>query len=156
MKVRRARVEDIPRLIDLLYQVHLVHSAGRPDIFKRGSKKYGEEELRAILSNEKTPVLVAVDGDGLVLGYSFAVLEEIRGDGSLVDRKSLYIDDICVDEAARGKHVGSLLYEQTLALARREGCYHVTLNVWALNEGAQRFYEKCGMTPLKTTMEKIL
>ena len=156
MTVRQAEERDIPRLIELLYQVHLVHSTGRPDIFKRGSKKYGEDELRSILADEKTPVLVAVDETDRVLGYSFAVLEEVLDDPSLVDRKSLYIDDICVDECERGKHIGTLLYEETLALARREGCYHVTLNVWALNEGAQRFYERCGMRPLKTTMETIL
>ena len=156
MKVRGACERDIPRLIDLLYQVHLVHSTGRPDIFKRGSKKYTEDELTAILRDEKMPVLVAVDENDRVCGYAFSVLEEVKDDASLTDRKSLYIDDICVDESERGKHIGKTLYEAVLALARERGCYHVTLNVWNLNEGAMRFYEKCGMKPLKVTMEQIL
>lgn len=156
MNVRQAEERDIPRLIALLYQVHSVHSAGRPDIFRRGSKKYTEEELFAILSSESTPVLVCTDECDNILGYSFCVLEEVKDNASLVDRQSLYIDDICVDEGARGKHVGKTLYEASLALAREKGCYHVTLNVWNLNEGAMRFYEKCGMKPLKVTMEQIL
>lgn len=155
MNIRRASAGDIPRVIELLYQVHLVHSTGRPDIFRRGSKKYNEEQLASIFLDEKTPVLVAEE-NGRVEGYAFCVLEKVENDPSLEDRKSLYIDDICVDEAARGRHIGSLLYEAVLALARECGCYHVTLNVWNLNEGAMRFYEKCGMTPLKVTMEKIL
>ena len=155
MLIRRANAGDIPALITLLYQVHLVHSEGRPDIFRRGSKKYTEEELLSILGDESTPVLVA-ERDGAVLGYAFCVLERIEGSLSLCDRKSLYIDDICVDKEARGGGIGRALYEAVLSLARREGCYHVTLNVWNLNEGAMRFYEKCGMDPLKVTMEKIL
>lgn len=156
MNVRRAEEKDIPRLIALLYQVHAVHSEGRPDIFRRGSKKYTEEELSYILKNPKTPVLVCTDEGDTVLGYAFCVLEEVKDDASLLDRRSLYIDDICVDEEQRGKRIGSTLYEATLALAREEDCYHVTLNVWKLNEGAMRFYERCGMTALKVTMEKIL
>lgn len=154
MKIRKAEEADIPSLIRLLYQVHAVHSEGRPDIFKRGSKKYTEEELFEILENEKTPVLVCDDGE--VLGYAFCVLEEVKDSASLLDRKSLYIDDICVDEGQRGKHIGKTLYEAVLELAKEKDCYHVTLNVWNLNAGAMRFYEALGMTPLKVTMEKIL
>ena len=107
-----------------------------------------------ILKNEKTPVLVYDDGG--IKGYAFCVLEEQRDSDSLAERKSLYIDDVCVDEKERGKHIGKTLYEAVLALAREKDCYHVTLNVWTLNEGAMRFYEALGMTPLKVTMEKIL
>ncbi len=156
MTVRRARESDIPRIGELLLQVHAVHAEKRPDIFRRGSRKYTDGELLSILKNEKMPVFVAVDETDSALGYAFCVLEEIRDDGSLCDRKSLYIDDICVDEARRGGGIGSLLYNHVLAFAREEGCYHVTLNVWTLNEGAMRFYEKCGMTPLKTVMEQKL
>ncbi len=156
MTVRRAKEDDILRIGKLLLQVHAVHAEKRPDIFRRGCRKYTDEALVSILGNEKTPVFVAVDEKDTVWGYAFCVLEEISGDGSLCDRKSLYIDDICVDEAQRGKKIGTLLYNRVLDFAREEGCYHVTLNVWCLNEGAMRFYEKCGMTPLKTVMEQKL
>jgi GNAT superfamily N-acetyltransferase len=61
-----------------------------------------------------------------------------------------------VDEQMRGKGVGTLLYEHVLSEAKANDCYHVTLNVWCLNESAMRFYEKCGLSPLKITMEQIL
>ena len=70
--------------------------------------------------------------------------------------KSLYIDDLCVDEAMRGRHIGRALYEHVVSEAKKSGCYHITLNVWSLNEKAQRFYEKCGLKPLKTVMEQVL
>ena len=48
------------------------------------------------------------------------------------------------------------LYEYVLNYAKTQHYYHVTLNVWCLNESAMKFYEKCGMTPLKIMMEQIL
>jgi ribosomal protein S18 acetylase RimI-like enzyme len=70
--------------------------------------------------------------------------------------KTLYIDDLCVDEAVRGQHVGSTIYQHVLSYAKELGCYNVTLNVWACNENAMRFYEKCGLKVQKTGMETIL
>ena len=155
IEIRRAERADAERLTELLFQVHLVHSEGRPDIFRRGSKKYTEEELFSIIRDDTRPIYVAVDC-GVVVGYAFCVLEEIKDDKSLADRRALYIDDLCVDEARRGEHIGEALYKHVLAEARRLSCYHVTLNVWALNPGAMRFYEKMGLSPMKVTMEKIL
>ena len=156
MNIRKAEEKDIPRLNDLLYQVHLVHAKGRPDIFRTGNKKYTDEELRAILSDDRTPVFVAVDDADCVTGYAFCVYQEVKGELSLMDRKTLYIDDLCVDEALRGQHVGTLLYRYVLDVAQKSGCHAVTLNVWCLNAGAMKFYEKCGMTPLKVVMEQGL
>ncbi len=154
--LRRAEVRDLSRLNALLYQVHKVHSDGRPDIFRRGNKKYTDDELLAIIADDMTPIFVAADETDTVQGYAFCIYEEIKNDTSLADRKSLYIDDLCVDEAMRGHHIGTILYEHVLKVAKENSCYHVTLNVWCLNEGAMRFYEKCGLSPLKITMEQIL
>ena len=74
----------------------------------------------------------------------------------LTDVKSLYIDDLCVDEEKRGLHIGKELYEYVLLYAREQRCYNVTLNVWSCNVSAMKFYEKCGLVPQKVHMEKIL
>ncbi len=156
INVRKAQKTDIKRIGELLLQVHRVHSIGRPDIFRVGSRKYTDSELEAILENDNTPVFVAVDEENKVVGYSFCVYEEVKNDKSLEDRKSIYIDDLCVDESSRGKHIGTALYEYVKAEAKKNGCYHITLNVWTLNESAIKFYEKCGMKPPKITMEDKL
>lgn len=155
MTVRYANEKDIPRLADLLCQVLNVHQKGRPDIFKAGARKYTDAELSAILADENTPVFVAEDDTG-VLGYAFCIFTQHKDHNVLTDVKTLYIDDLCVDEAARGKGVGRLLYEHVLAYAKEAGCYNVTLNVWACNESAMRFYEHLGLVPQKTYMETIL
>ena len=74
----------------------------------------------------------------------------------LTDIKTLYIDDLCVDESRRGEHIGRTLYDYTVSFARESGCYNLTLNVWSCNEIAMKFYEKCGLLPQKVGMELIL
>ncbi|MCM1335543.1 MAG: GNAT family N-acetyltransferase [Bacteroides sp.] len=156
MEIRFAEERDIPGLDRLLLQVLTVHHNRRPDLFKGNCRKYTDDELRGIIRDPERPILVAADEGGEVMGYAFCVLQHHPNDNILTDIKTLYIDDLCVDEVLRGKRVGTALYEAALDLARKRGCYNVTLNVWSCNEAATRFYEKCGLKPQKVGMEKIL
>jgi ribosomal protein S18 acetylase RimI-like enzyme len=65
------------------------------------------------------------------------------------------VDDICVDEKARGHHVGTALFAHVKAFAREKGCYNITLHVWECNPVARSFYESLGMTPQFTSMELV-
>ena len=156
MEVRRATRKDIPRILELLVQVDLVHHRGRPDLFKGPATKYNAHELESILGNEGTPVFVCTDENGTVLGHAFCIHEQIKGDSVRTDVRTLYIDDICVDEAARGQGVGRMLFERIREYARELGAYNLTLNVWSCNPDARAFYEKLGLVPYKTGMEMIL
>ncbi len=154
--VRRAEEADIPKILELLIQVDMVHHNGRPDIFKGPATKYNEEQLRAIIADDNTPVFVCVDDDNIPMGHAFCIHKQVIDDNVLTDIKTLYIDDICVDEAARGKHVGKALYDHVIDYAKNAGYYNVTLNVWTCNPGAMKFYESMGLKPQKIGMEKIL
>lgn len=157
MVIRRAQEKDMDGINRLLIQVLNVHHKGRPDLFQGGrKKKYTDEQLKKIIHDDTTPVLTAVDEQDQVLGYAFCIFKQYLNDNILTDIKTLYIDDLCVDEKLRGQKIGKQLYEEVLKLAREAGCYNVTLNVWSCNEGAMRFYEKCGLKPQKTGMETIL
>ena len=153
--VRPATPSDIPALMSLLIQVNMVHHNGRPDLFKGPTTKYTADELAAILCSEETPVFVATDETGAVLGHGFCVMQHSGGQ-LMVEHDTLYIDDICVDEAARGLGAGRALYGHIRAFARQRGCYNVTLNVWTCNPGAMQFYEKLGLEPYRVGMEMIL
>ena len=156
MKIRRANKNDAQRINELLYQVAKIHADGRPDIFKSATKKYSDKELLGIINDDSSPIFVAVDDSDIVLGYAFCIYQIAKDSLLLQDKKTLYIDDICVDEKARGEHIGKSLYEYVVNFAREKGFNNITLNVWAFNESAFKFYKKCGMTPLKITMEKTL
>lgn len=156
MQIRRARQQDLEGINRLLYQVLMVHHNGRPDLFKGHVKKYTDEQLLTIIADDERPVFVGVDEADHVLGYAFCIFEQQLDNNVMTPIKTLYIDDLCVDETLRGQHVGSRLYEHVLTFARESGCYHVTLNVWECNPSARKFYEAMGLVPYKTCMEKIL
>ncbi len=156
MIIRKAREKDIEQLDKLLFQVNMLHHNGRPDLFKYGERKYTNEQLKEIIKDDSRPVLVAADEQDNILGYAFCIFIQHKNDNILTDIKTLYIDDLCVDEALRGRHIGKILYDSVIDFARENKCYNVTLNVWSCNESAMRFYEKCGLKPCKVGMEKIL
>ena len=153
--IRMAKEKDIPKISDLLLQVCLVHHSGRPDIFKKG-RKYSESELKDLINNENRPILVAVNDNDEVQGYCFCIFQQYNNASVLTDIKTLYIDDLCVDENSRGKHIGKSLYEAAVKLAEQSGCYNLTLNVWSCNPSAMKFYEAQGLVPQKVGMELIL
>jgi len=155
MTIRRATEKDIPKLGDLLRQVCLVHHNGRPDIFNEG-RKYSDAELLAMLQDESRPILVATDEKDHVRGYCFCIYQQHVDSAVLTDIKTLYIDDLCVDESLRGQHIGKELYAAAVQLAKDSGCYNLTLNVWSCNPSAMRFYQAQGLIPQKVCMELIL
>ena len=156
MKVRRAENKDIEKILDLLIQVDMVHHNGRPDIFKGPVTKYNAEQLEGLITEDERPIFVCVDDNDLVLGHAFCIHQQIQYHKLLTDIKTLYIDDICVDEDARGKGVGKMLYEFVKEYAKEKGFYNITLNVWECNPTAIRFYESMGLKPQRIGMETIL
>ena len=155
MEIRKASNGEIPQILRLLVQVNMVHHNGRPDLFQGPATKYSEKELRKLLKDDKRPVFVCMDGDTL-LGYAFCILKEVKNDQLLEDCKTLYVDDLCVDETCRGNGVGKALMTHAVQTAKDCGCHNVTLNVWSFNESAMRFYESFGMHEQRRTMELLL
>ena len=155
MEIRRAEKRDLNGINTLLSEVLEIHHNGRRDLFKSGTKKYTDEELIAIIEDEKRPIFVAVENE-TVLGYVFCIFTETKDNNILIDRKTLYIDDLCVLKEKRGCRIGKTLYEYAKSFASENGFYNLTLNVWSFNEDALLFYQKMGMTPQKTVMEQIL
>ncbi len=154
--VRRANAGDIERILELLVQVDMVHHNGRPDIFKGPATKYNAKELEEIIADDEKPVFVCEDENGKVTGHAFCVHKQVVGDSVLTDIKTLYVDDICVDENARGSGAGTALYHHVKEYGKNNGFYNVTLNVWECNPEAKKFYEAMGLKPQKIGMEEVL
>ncbi|MDO5767721.1 MAG: GNAT family N-acetyltransferase [Spirochaetales bacterium] len=156
MTIRRANEKDIPRIIDLLGQVLEIHAEIRPDIFIPGTTKYTDAELSEMLKDDLKPIYVAADENDTCVGYAFCQLREQPFSNNMVQFKSLFIDDLCVDKNTRGHHIGEKLFEHVKNEAKRLGCYEVTLNVWAGNTSAEKFYEKMGLKTKERQLEYIL
>ena len=152
MIIRPAEEKDIPGILALLQQVGQVHHQIRPDIFRSGAQKYDAAALSELLKNATRPIFVACE-DRCVQGYCFCIHKSCKDHPVFLDRRELYIDDLCVDEGCRGSGVAKALYDHVQDYAKETGCNVITLNVWCGNKRAQRFYEKMGMKQRNITME---
>ena len=156
MQIRRATEKDIEGVGRLLVQVNMVHHEGRPDLFNGPAQKYNAEQLMDIFEDDDRPVFIAADDRDQVMGYVFCVFQQHIRDSIMTEIRTLYIDDLCVDEKIRGQHIGQKLYRHVLDYARQHGCHNVTLHVWSCNTLAMKFYEKCGLKPQYVSMEQVL
>ncbi len=152
MIFRRAVAGDSETVSRLLSQVLEVHVKIRPDVFVPGSIKYKPEDFAAMFADDNAPVYVAEE-DGEVLGYAFCRIRVRESGGHMIPGRSLFIDDLCVDEKSRGLGVGEAIFAFVRDEARRLGCSDITLMVWEGNDPAVSFYRKMGMTPRETVME---
>jgi ribosomal protein S18 acetylase RimI-like enzyme len=149
--IRLASAGDLESVNRLLRQVLKVHHDGRPDLFREVGKKYTDDELLSLFEDPDTPVFVYEEEES-VLGYAFCALVH-QDSGSLMPLTTLYIDDLCVDESARGRHIGTALFDYVKAFAREKGCHNITLHAWECNPSALSFYRTLGLTPQYTSLE---
>ncbi len=152
--IRKAEPRDLPAINRLLEQVLAIHHNGRPDLFRAEGKKYSDEELLSLFANPETPVFV-YEEDATVLGYAFCAARS-QNSGSLKPLRTLYLDDLCVDAAARGRGIGKALFRYVQSYASQNGFYNITLHVWDCNPVARAFYESLGLQPQYTSMELVL
>ena len=150
--IRPAVSTDYPAVARLLRQIARQHCELRPDVF-RPAQKYDKKQYAKLLKEKDSPILVAENEAGEVLGYAMCQVKEWKGHAVVFDHRLLYLDDLCVDEACRSQGIGARLMEGVVALARERGLARIELNVWECNEAALRFYERQGFATQKRTLE---
>lgn len=107
-----------------------------------------ETELAAICESEASVLLIAVDreADDRVLGSLtlawFRIPTGVRA----------WIEDVVVDEAARGHGVGELLNRAALDRARELGAKTVDLTSRPSREAANRLYQRIGFVARDTNV----
>ncbi|MGT2910511.1 N-acetyltransferase family protein [Streptococcus cameli] len=154
MTIRKASKTDIPALNNLLQDILLVHHEVRPDIFKKEGQKFSQEELEAIIADPAKPVFV-YEKDGEVLGHLFCQIQQLKA-AVLEPIKTLFIDDLCVSNTARGQQIGQQLMDFAVDYAKEIKCHNLTLDVWDDNQATKRFYERQNLVPQKTRFEMVL
>ena len=157
--IRFAIDADIPGIRCLQDQVLELHAAGRPDIFHSGTRKYTDDVIRAMITDDDCPLFVAVAEDavpGEIMGHVICKIINYQSGEDRQPIRTLHIDELVVNETVRRQHVGTDLYHHVLDWARERGLYNVTLSVWQCNPGARAFYEAMGMQVMKTEMESML
>ena len=135
----------------MLGQILRLHAALRPDVFRDDREKFTPEELGELFSREDRPAFAAEE-DGICVGY--ALCEIRRPDApQMLPRKVLYLDDLCVDSAFRGRGIGKALVGFVRGYADEIGADSLELNVWECNSDAKAFYENLGFATQSRHME---
>ncbi|MCC9892278.1 GNAT family N-acetyltransferase, partial [Streptococcus agalactiae] len=120
--IRRAKEKDLPAIAELLKQILVLHHGVRPDIFHTRGSKFSKEQLKEMLIDESKPIFVYESDEGKVVAHLFLQLQEKR-DLPRKSFKTLYIDDLCIDEEVRGQQIGQKLMDFARQYAKKHGCY---------------------------------
>lgn len=112
----------------------------------RSSPNPDASVLGEIVASPATHLLVARDDDGTALGSLTLVLFRIptglRG----------WIEDVVVDDAARGRGVGEALNRHAIEVAAQHGARSVDLTSRPSREAANRLYRRLGFEPRDTNV----
>ena len=134
LKIRRARPGD-ERDIDILYrQLH------EGDYLSTGAASM-RRAIRAVSQKPDEALFVAVEG-GRIVGTNHVLIFRHLGRAL---RPAAIIENMVVDSGRRGAGIGDALMAAALAIARRKGCYKLSLTSNRKRRGAHRFYENFGM-----------
>jgi ribosomal protein S18 acetylase RimI-like enzyme len=109
----------------------------------------GADELEALVASDASTLLVAVDDDGTVVGSLTLVVFRIP------TAVRAWIEDVVVDETARGRGIGEALNREALERARRAGAATVDLTSRPSREAANRLYQRLGFQRRDTNIYRL-
>ncbi len=135
IRVRRARVADLPALVGLYKELHL-------DDYSYRSPSLGEmrKAFAAISRNRDHQILVAERG-GEVIGALHLMIFRHLGHGL---RPLGVVENAVVATSHRSRGVGELMMAAADKIARRNRCYKMALTTNLKRDRAHRFYERLG------------
>ncbi|MFV2040074.1 MAG: GNAT family N-acetyltransferase [Acidimicrobiales bacterium] len=106
----------------------------------------GRESLELIVGSEASTILIARDDAGVVVGTMTLALFRIP------TGLRAWIEDVVVDESARGTGVGRIINERALEIARLAGATTVDLTSRPNREAANRLYRRMGFVQRETNV----
>jgi GNAT superfamily N-acetyltransferase len=134
LKIRRARPGD-EREIDSLYRQ--LHEGDYTSPGAVGMRR----AIRAVSQRPDEALFVAVE-EGRIVGTNHVLIFRHLGRAL---RPAAIIENMVVDSGRRGAGIGEALMDAALDVARRKGCYKLSLTSNRKRRGAHRFYENFGM-----------
>ena len=152
--IREVCLSDFNAIFNLESQVFNIHLNARPDMIKPQmpfNRGYFEYSL-----NDVNVKIFVYEESGEILGYCITKKWGYNNHHLFYDTTILDIDDICVDEKARGKNIGRQLFNRAKDYAKEIGAAKIELSVWNFNKNARQFYEHLGMKERISRMEIII
>ena len=140
---RLAELEDQQRCIELL-NVLADATSGQSEIFDSNI-------FSKLISNERGSLVIAEENK-IILGMaSISFNLALRYNGEYCQ-----LEELVVDQDARGKNVGGLLIQEAINLAKKRDCKEFGLYLLESTKHNQPFYEKYGFVKIGAEMRQSL
>jgi N-acetylglutamate synthase-like GNAT family acetyltransferase len=136
--VREAREEDLPRILDLLYQLTQTGSHPEPAPYALSERHRGVFE-----QFQDSPFfhLLVLEVDGVIQGTLHLYLVPNIAHGAI---PWAIVEHVVVDKDERSKGYGEILMAEAVRIAREAGAFKVSLGSSVLRTDSHRFYERIG------------
>jgi len=144
--IRDATVEDWPAVAGLLIEL------GRDVSSSASSNPSYVIRFGGHLALRETRTLVAEEHGGRVLGFLDMEFRQRLGH----PRSQAWVNDLVVTRPERGKGIGGALLVRAEELARKRGCFRMSLEASGWRVDTHRFYEREGWTDHGTWFVKML
>ena len=143
VNIRLAKQDDEQRCLELLNVL--------ADSTSDSNKIFNSDTFSKLISNERGSLLIAEE-NRIILGMaSISFNLALRYNGEYCQ-----LEELVVDQDARGKNVGGLLIKETLKLAKIRGCKEFGLYLLESTKHNQSFYEKYGFVVIGDEMRQSL
>lgn len=157
MKIRKAKKEDIPAVVELGHEL-LKHHHRYREYYEpvsnskereKAQRKYYEKMLKA-----RNSLFLVAEDVGEVVGYSITKIEK----NPPVLKEKLYgnFGEIYIDYDYRGKELGTMLVEESMRWLKKKKINRVIVDYDAKNKWAENLYRKAGFTPFQNKYEVYL
>ena len=133
-------------LLNLYIEGFKTHYENRKDIFTAKTDEELKNDLINVLRNPEKIVLV-IEVENAIIGY-------VEFKYSTKATKSIWIDEIFVDNDYKRKGYGRMLIEEVSKFAKKNNCKRIELNCWSFNENALKFYKNIGFIQQRIVFEK--
>lgn len=145
-------IEDFEKVNELMKEVHAIHVENRPDLFIDLKEPISSKQFKELVDNQDN-ISILAEQENQILGICFV---SFRDKTCMVEKRTAYMDDLCVGNHYRKQGIGSKLFYYAQEQAKRRGAERLDLMVWGFNESAQQFYKKMNMNVQRCILEKKL
>jgi ribosomal protein S18 acetylase RimI-like enzyme len=152
MEVRTAHPADANAISAIAQEVHVLHATGLPGVFQPPSAAVASAADFARLTDVSDHLLLVATFHATVVGYAHAEVQRQAASSYKRGSARLHVHAMGVAAACRGRGVGSALLAALRDEARRRALDGLSLEVYAFNEAARRFYEREGFVDERTRM----
>jgi ribosomal protein S18 acetylase RimI-like enzyme len=116
----------------------------------KGALPPTQEHLQRVAESSANTLLVARDGQGAIVGT--LTLTIFLTPGGTIG----WIEDVVVDQAARGQGVGEALVKEGVRIARERGALQIDLHSGNHRQAAIRLYQRVGFKKFETNVWRYL